>query len=93
MKINLLNQIWDSIQFYPSKSLEDSYCWWYNYIESSTPELDDIARLEDNIQEMISSNYSDISGWSNLKTVKTNQFYPKNIEEIWQISTVNKTIK
>ena len=39
---------------------------------------------------MISSNYSDISGWSNLKTVKTNQFYPKNIEEI--LSIVNLAI-
>ena len=34
---------------------------------------------------MISSHYSDISGWSNLKTVKTKQFYPKNIEEILSI--------
>ncbi len=39
---------------------------------------------------MISSNYSDISGWSNLKTVKTNQYYPKNIEEI--LSIVNLAI-
>lgn len=42
---------------------------------------------------MITSNYSDICGWSNLKTVKTNQFYPKNIEEILNIvnlSIINK---
>ena len=42
---------------------------------------------------MITSNYSDICGWSNLKKVKTNQFYPKNVEEILNIvnsSIINK---